>query len=162
MLVKGVPDRKWAPATDLPLSAIFCLMAETIWHIYMTIHQYRADSKLAPSQWEMSLQINTVSHWLGANPRISTHSNSTHAVSVVFGTQVTVELACMLPISMAPILRQGICNNHGENSDRYRSSSQLLSFQVMYQFLCTCSHPSTVKPVCNDHLYFKIYYLWLI
>ena len=114
MLVKGVPDRKWAPATDLPLSAIFCLMAETIWHIYMTIHQYRADSKLAPSQWEMSLQINTVSHWLGANPRISTHSNSTHAVSVVFGTQVTVELACMLPISMAPIWRHGICNNHGK------------------------------------------------
>ena len=22
--------------------------------------------------------------------------------------------------------------------------------------------PSTVKPVCNDHLYDKIYYLWFI
>ena len=27
---------------------------------------YRADSKLAPSQWETSLQNNAVSHWLGA------------------------------------------------------------------------------------------------
>ena len=29
--------------------------------------QYRADSKLAPSQWETSLQSNAVSNWLGAN-----------------------------------------------------------------------------------------------
>ena len=29
--------------------------------------QYRADSRLAPSQWETSLQSNAVSHWLGAN-----------------------------------------------------------------------------------------------
>ena len=28
---------------------------------------YRADSGFAPSQWEMSLQSNAVSHWLGAN-----------------------------------------------------------------------------------------------
>ena len=27
----------------------------------------RADSRLAPSQWETSLQSNLVSHWLGAN-----------------------------------------------------------------------------------------------
>ena len=27
----------------------------------------RVDSRLAPSQWETSLQSNTVSHWLGAN-----------------------------------------------------------------------------------------------
>ena len=28
---------------------------------------YRSDSRFAPSQWETSLQSNTVSHWLGAN-----------------------------------------------------------------------------------------------
>ena len=28
---------------------------------------FRADSRLAPSQWEMLLQSNTISHWLGAN-----------------------------------------------------------------------------------------------
>ena len=28
---------------------------------------YRADSRLAPSQWDTSLQSNAVSHWLGAN-----------------------------------------------------------------------------------------------
>ena len=27
----------------------------------------RADSRFAPSQWELSLQSNAVSHWLGAN-----------------------------------------------------------------------------------------------
>ena len=29
--------------------------------------EIRASSRLAPSQWETSLQSNTVSHWLGAN-----------------------------------------------------------------------------------------------
>ena len=28
---------------------------------------HRADSRLAPSQWEKALQSNTLSHWLGAN-----------------------------------------------------------------------------------------------
>ena len=28
---------------------------------------FRAESRLAPSQWEMSLQSNAISHWLGAN-----------------------------------------------------------------------------------------------
>ena len=27
----------------------------------------KADSRFAPSQWEMSLQNNAVSHWLGVN-----------------------------------------------------------------------------------------------
>ena len=31
------------------------------------IHICRADSRLAPSQWETSLQSNVISHWLGAN-----------------------------------------------------------------------------------------------
>ena len=30
-------------------------------------NKHRADSRLAPSQWETSLQSNAVSHWLGAN-----------------------------------------------------------------------------------------------
>ena len=35
----------------------------TVYHHYW----YRADSRLAPSQWETSLQSNAVSHWLSAN-----------------------------------------------------------------------------------------------
>ena len=31
------------------------------------LHIYRADSRLAPSQWEMSLQSNAISHLRGAN-----------------------------------------------------------------------------------------------
>ena len=39
-------------------------------YFYMLFHlttNCRADSRLAPSQWETSLQSNAVSHWLGAN-----------------------------------------------------------------------------------------------
>ena len=35
--------------------------------ISICIIVYRADSRLAPSQWEASLQSNAVCHWLGAN-----------------------------------------------------------------------------------------------
>ena len=35
--------------------------------MHSTTEVCRADSKLAPSQWEMLLQSNTISHWLGAN-----------------------------------------------------------------------------------------------
>ena len=34
----------------------------------------RADSRLAPSQWETSLQSNAVSHWLGANLESAQHT----------------------------------------------------------------------------------------
>ena len=34
---------------------------------------HRADSGLAPSQWETSLQNNAVSHWLGANLALSVY-----------------------------------------------------------------------------------------
>ena len=36
-------------------------------YIYIYIYMHRTDSRHAPSQWETSLQSNTVSHWLGAN-----------------------------------------------------------------------------------------------
>ena len=36
----------------------------------------RADSRLAPSQWETSLQSNTFSHWLGANLEASLYSDN--------------------------------------------------------------------------------------
>ena len=39
---------------------------ENFLDIYIYIY-IRADSKLAPSQWEMSLQSNAISHWLGTN-----------------------------------------------------------------------------------------------
>ena len=34
---------------------------------FLLVCGIRADSRLAPSQWETSLQSNAVSHWLGAN-----------------------------------------------------------------------------------------------
>ena len=35
--------------------------------LYIMIDSYRADSRLAPSQWETSLQSNAIFHWLGAH-----------------------------------------------------------------------------------------------
>ena len=37
----------------------------TLWYIFLC--DFRADTRLAPSQWETSVQSNAVSHWLGAN-----------------------------------------------------------------------------------------------
>ena len=42
----------------------------TVFQSVIEIYMYsicRADSRLAHSQWETSLQSNAVSHWLGAN-----------------------------------------------------------------------------------------------
>ena len=37
-----------------------------LWLLIRVNDYFRADTRLAPSQWEMSLQCNVVSHWLGA------------------------------------------------------------------------------------------------
>ena len=39
------------------------------WKRFITCYRYwhRDDSRFAPNQWEMALQSNAVSHWLGAN-----------------------------------------------------------------------------------------------
>ena len=39
-----------------------------IFIIWKPVISIRADVRLAPSQWETSLQSNAVSHWLGASP----------------------------------------------------------------------------------------------
>ena len=45
-----------------PQFAKWCLVTGS----YMA-YECRADSRFVPSQWETSLQSNTISHWLGAN-----------------------------------------------------------------------------------------------
>ena len=40
--------------------------------------RHTADSRLALSQWESSIQSNTVSHWLGANFESALHSHCIH------------------------------------------------------------------------------------
>ena len=44
---------------------------ETCCKINYILIIHRDDSRLAPSQWETSLQSNTVSHWLGAKVELS-------------------------------------------------------------------------------------------
>ena len=58
--------------TMMPLH---CLFTWTKLHWIMS-YSHRADSRLAPSQWERSLQSNTVSHWLGSNLESALHSYS--------------------------------------------------------------------------------------
>ena len=41
------------------------------------LEHHRADSRLAPSQWETSLQSKAVFHWLGANLESALHNHST-------------------------------------------------------------------------------------
>ena len=55
----------------------FCKISELI-SCYDEYSIHRADSRLAPSQREMSLQSNGISHWLGANLKsaLRYHSSS--------------------------------------------------------------------------------------
>ena len=56
---------------------------------------FRADYRLAPSQWEAALQSNAVSHWLGANLE-SALCNSTSVVMEGTATSVKVRNGSVL------------------------------------------------------------------
>ena len=57
--------RSWFSWGIIPTTCIFSMLGNDT--NGNTLCCFRADSRLAPSQWEMSLQSNAVSHWLGAN-----------------------------------------------------------------------------------------------
>ena len=51
------------------------------------ISTYRADSRFAPSQWEMALLCNDISHWLGANLESALYISSTpiqHTINISY------------------------------------------------------------------------------
>ena len=56
----------WSKINIVPLMKILMKM-QNVGHIIQASCYTGADSRLAPSQWEMSLQSNAISHWLGAN-----------------------------------------------------------------------------------------------
>ena len=72
---KGKHDKLWAcmKAQQIIIHiwpcdmAIECVGWKSNAYPLKKLHQSRVDSRLAPSQWEMSLQSNAVSHWLGTN-----------------------------------------------------------------------------------------------
>ena len=85
----------------------------------------RAHFRFAPSQWQMSLQSNTVSHWLGASQKISSGYWKPRSVWGVTGLQTFLQIFIPqilyqhLPLSiklilcdmkMATILQMTICN----------------------------------------------------
>ena len=65
------PHNVDSPWQTFPLTT--CNHSDIKWHLRSLVTRLLvqklswADSMLAPSQWETSLQSNTVSHWLGAN-----------------------------------------------------------------------------------------------
>ena len=65
---------------------------------------FRADSRLGPSQWEMSLQSNTVSHWLGANLESALLSCQT-----IWTKVFDLEIQSTLPVNTLR-LRQNGCH----------------------------------------------------
>ena len=50
---------------DSPITGWQCFAVGQV--LRLASYHGRVDSRLAPSQWETSLQSNAVSHWLGAN-----------------------------------------------------------------------------------------------
>ena len=60
---------------------------------------FRADSRLAPSQWETSLQSNAVSHWLGANLETALHF--THMIGISPWEKSPDVLGVFSPLSYA-------------------------------------------------------------
>ena len=64
------------------------------WDILWIKFIFRADSRLAPSQWETSLQSNAVSHWLGANLESS--------LILLCSIQTTIPLTTLGELAIGP------------------------------------------------------------
>ena len=65
-----------------------------------SVHCNRADSRLAPSPWETSLQSNAVSHWLGTNLesallQYSSSATGHVALAVITGTIILIPYLCV-------------------------------------------------------------------
>ena len=51
-------------------------------YVFLFKNVFSVDSRLAPSQWETSLQSNAVSHWVGANLESVLHGNGSYSASL--------------------------------------------------------------------------------
>ena len=71
-------------------SGPYCLYSWVFRLLFLLIcvQSIRADSRLAPSQWETWLQINAVSHWLGASPE--------SALSII--DRIMMHLCCIVAL----------------------------------------------------------------
>ena len=66
LLGKGTAFFQVFPFGNVPFLACFQYYAKCCIKVVCN-RKYRADSRLAPRQWETLLQSNTTSHWLGTN-----------------------------------------------------------------------------------------------
>ena len=69
LTIKNLPCLSYpvGPSFFDKISTTICFFAPLAGSLHPYHSSHRADSRLAPSQWETPLQSNGVSHWLGAN-----------------------------------------------------------------------------------------------
>ena len=111
-----------------------CYLVDTQSH-----HHYRDRCVYAPSQWETTLHCNVLSHWLGA------YMYEAGMILCIHNVYTQNHPCLYMPyLNTADKLLGAYLEYFGENKLIWRP------------------HNDTVKPVCNDHLYNKMYYLWFI
>ena len=71
--------------------------------------QYKADSRLVPSQWETSLQSNAVSHWLGPSLESSLHPANERRRYKVTPSLIGWAQASNHPCNISIWIAQGSC-----------------------------------------------------
>ena len=110
----------WLCYKGLVLYMVVIRKIKAIWQIYQIP---RAASRLAPSQWEMSLQSNAASHWLGANLEL--------ALNTVYRQKKRLLMLCFSPArpcllvpvcthELGPALQSGTCSHAAEVLDQVR------------------------------------------
>ena len=98
--IRADPNEETASATDLKDNLLTRIPRnqprQAWWEPLCCWH--RADSRVVPSQWETSLQSNTVSHWLGAKPKISPVARTSEpGYAGHWVTALTSQTCCLTP-----------------------------------------------------------------
>ena len=119
------------------------MLTDSLTHLCGTRKRWvnRADSRLVPSQWEMSLQSNGVSHWHGANlesalSRACVPVQSTHVISHILGAMDSRVRVKWDLLSHTFARNKSYCNIFWH-------------WPLAYDALS--NNTGTVKLVCNDH-----------
>ena len=142
------PIRKWADSiskwTTCPISywQFYGHQVGTVYqcsllrrHCANLVYTFMADSRLASSQWETSLQSNAVSHWLGANLESALYivhwytctmvASHIHASLIVYqGLQLLFDdnavLVCIINVYLSYCDKYGSFNKRVPCTNRYK------------------------------------------
>ena len=147
LFIKRKAGKTWPLTEEITVkfffSNSFVLILDFSWHTY---HSIRADSRFATSQWETSLQSNTVSHWLGAN---------LESTLVLFYKGKKMSSPCRIGSSNGSTLDH--CSDTGINSVfNFKSTIHKHNFNPPYSTLSFNKTGNTVSyqsyKICNSLL----------